>query len=104
MKRILALVLVVVMLFSFAACGKKKKNGGENMVQITYHHQNGTEDEVFYIKKGSIVPPPRVKSPTKEGYTFVCWGTQSDDEKMDREWKFGTDVAVFDTDIYAYYK
>ncbi len=105
MKRIVALILVAVMLCSLSACGKKKKHGGENMVQITFHYQNGMDDEVFYIKKGSIVPNPRVKKPTKDQYVFVCWRTQTDNgETPDRVWKFGTDIAVYDTEIYAYYE
>ncbi len=69
-KQIISFFLAVVLVFSFAACGKKEEKPG-NKVTVSFNTDGGNSIAAQSIEKGSLAAKP--ETPKKEGYIFDKW-------------------------------
>ncbi len=83
MKKILALLLALSMVFIFAACGGGKQEQKET-VTVTFDTDGGDAMESQTIAKGSALVKPA--TPKKSGYIFDKWTLNG------KEYEFGTAV------------
>ena len=82
MKRYLSVLLAIVMVFSFAACGKKEPQ--KETVTVSFDTDGGSTVESQTIAKGSAVVKP--ETPKKPGFIFETW------KLGNAEYEFGTAV------------
>ncbi len=83
MKKILALLLALSMVFMLAACGGGK-SGQKETVTVTFDTDGGEAMEAQTIEKGSALVRPA--TPKKTGYIFDKWTLNG------QEYEFGTAV------------
>ena len=69
---------------------------GDNHFNITFKYNNGEPDTVTQIHAGDFVPRPQ--SPTKPGYSFIGWYT---DTTYTTAWNFEVDRPTDDITLYA---
>ena len=69
-KQILSILLAVLMILSFAGCGKKPDDTGKK-VTVSFNTDGGSSIAAQSIEKGSLATKP--ETPKKEGYIFDKW-------------------------------
>ncbi len=63
---------------------------------VTFKLNNGAADSSVTVTEGSLVPRPTL--PTREGYTFIGWYT---DSACTKPWNFDTDKIASNMTLYA---
>ena len=82
-KKIIAVIMVLMMVFSLAACGKPKDNT-EDKITVYFDTDGGSAVESQTVAKGSAIVKPA--TPKKEGYIFDKWLCDG------KEYEFGSPV------------
>ena len=69
---------------------------GETYYTVTFDSNGGSAVEPKQVKSGELVTKPT--EPTRDGYDFICWCT---DSTLETEWNFATATVVSNTTLYA---
>ena len=103
MKKILLLCVVLSLTLALASCmlfsgesGTDKTPEKTKTYTVSFLTLGGSKVPSVKVDENDLVPMP--EEPTKEGYIFVGWYTNS---SYEIEWEFDVDVVISDIRLYA---
>lgn len=98
-KRISLIIAVLTVCVAFAslaiACDKPTPQPVEEKVNVTFVYENGSENDVESIDKGTKITEP--EQPEKAGFDFVAWVKQGEDTPFDFDSVINEDITLVAT-------